>query len=927
MESGTLKSGSRKCRPACQKSFSVLQRILLMAGLTAIYFLPMAAAQTLSPVMLPTYASKTYGMGQTSVKAMSVDDIGNTYIVGTFRAASITIEGKNLSNVGVDGSTDIFVAKYDPLGNLGWAQRWGGRDDDIGVDIVVEPGGQNLYVTGLFKSKEIVLGNKPPVFKIKNAHYDGTGTPQLSTFLVKVASTGKVVWGMQTGTNGVASIALDMARRRIYLTGTSRSSWLNSYGDKLALDATPGVVDEWDQWAAEESDLSDDDEDTTALWFDFDGDRDFDDDDDYGAITEDWDELSDDAKWFDFNTDDEDTDDDPDSPAYIDQDGDAWDALNAEGPLPDDAEAMTGWFDFDGDGSQDDDDDDNTIIDQDGDEWDEDAAGSAEWFDFDGDGINDAVDDDDAFIDQDGDEWDNLSASGDATAAWFDFDGDGDIDETDALYIDQDGDEWDKLGDDDDAGAGWFDFGASGLDDDDDSLIDQDGDAWDQEALTDDDTDDGEWFDFGAPLQDDDDDSFVNQDGDAWDQSETASNTEWFDFDGGDTTDLATYVDQDTNTTTDRRFLPAATIPPATPLISAAENASADDDVYLEYYTMAGGQIIDGLAFEGNGNDRATDLCVDPSDGSPIVVGVFESAQFVVTEKSILNNTNANGSGAMGFAIKMDDATGDIVWAKSLGTVDPLVPLRTAIGVAASTATVSSGPGLYITGGFTSAEMLVLMKKTTGNGGRGAETPTLLRLDPSDGTIQWAKGLPPAYGVGVDYLGMVYVGGVFTKSVNFASPSEPSNPLLASSVNGDLYLARIVTGNDQEKVKVVQASRYGGKSTARYALLDLVVDKYSNIYWGGKFAGGGLNMSGIKLDSPGSGNTQGFLGRVASFSSSSSSSAKGPATAAKAIIDTAGSATPLAESIVDVALSYAGPESSILDFQKSLFHLMKPYGK
>jgi hypothetical protein len=293
-----------------------------------------------------------------------------------------------------------------------------------------------------------------------------------------------------------------------------------------------------------------------------------------------------------------------------------------------------------------------------------------------------------------------------------------------------------------------------------------------------------------------------------------------------------------------------------------------------------------------------------------------------VAGKPILTNTNANGGkGAVGFAIKMDDATGNIVWAKSLGAVDPLVPLRTAIGVDTSTATASSKPSLYITGGFTSAEMLALMKKTTGPGRPGAETPTLLRLDPSNGSIQWAKGLPPAFGVGVDYLGMVYVGGVFTKSVNFASPSEPSNTLVASSMNGDLYLARLVSGNDQQKVKVVQASRYGGKSTARYALSDLVVDRYSNIYWGGKFAGGGLNMSGIKLESPGSGNTtQGFLGRVAVSSSSTSTSATG----AKATINTAGGTT---ERTVDVALSYAGPESSILDFQKSLFQLMKPYGK
>jgi hypothetical protein len=52
-------------------------------------------------------------------------------------------------NMTTTGFDDIFVAKYDPMGNLSWVRKAGGSNLDIGYAVAVDNAG-NLLLTGFF---------------------------------------------------------------------------------------------------------------------------------------------------------------------------------------------------------------------------------------------------------------------------------------------------------------------------------------------------------------------------------------------------------------------------------------------------------------------------------------------------------------------------------------------------------------------------------------------------------------------------------------------------------------------------------------------------------------------------------------------------------------------------------------------------------
>lgn len=69
----------------------------------------------------------TYPFGNMA-NSVSVDAVGNSYISGYFENTSISIGSYTLSN---SGDADIYIAKYDPSGNVLWANKLGGSGRDI----------------------------------------------------------------------------------------------------------------------------------------------------------------------------------------------------------------------------------------------------------------------------------------------------------------------------------------------------------------------------------------------------------------------------------------------------------------------------------------------------------------------------------------------------------------------------------------------------------------------------------------------------------------------------------------------------------------------------------------------------------------------------------------------------------------------------
>ncbi|CAN5370002.1 hypothetical protein BH11BAC2_BH11BAC2_02540 [soil metagenome] len=114
------------------------------------------------------------------------DAAGNVYVAGYFASDSITFGNITLQNSSISFD-EMFIVKYDPNGNVLWAQRAGGADDDKPTSLSIDPFG-NIFLAGYYKSTTITFGS----FTLNN-----TGNGDI--FLVKYDNTGNVLWAKSEG--------------------------------------------------------------------------------------------------------------------------------------------------------------------------------------------------------------------------------------------------------------------------------------------------------------------------------------------------------------------------------------------------------------------------------------------------------------------------------------------------------------------------------------------------------------------------------------------------------------------------------------------------------------------------------------------------------------------------------------------------------
>ncbi len=144
----------------------------------------------------------------------SIDDGGNVYISGDFRGSSVIIGSDTLLNQGpVPLTTDIFVVKYGPDGNVLWVRTAGSPGSESGSSTATDGSG-NLYITGWFSN---------PVISFDSINLHSVGSPSsVNMFLTKYDDMGNVLWARAAGgTHGVLcyGTATDL-HGNIYLTGS-----------------------------------------------------------------------------------------------------------------------------------------------------------------------------------------------------------------------------------------------------------------------------------------------------------------------------------------------------------------------------------------------------------------------------------------------------------------------------------------------------------------------------------------------------------------------------------------------------------------------------------------------------------------------------------------------------------------------------------
>ncbi len=159
----------------------------------------------------------TYGNPVDYGEAIAVDDSGYVYVTGSFfGTANFNPGGDSVLLTATGLSQDIFVGKFDSLGNCIWVKRLGGASLEISKGIAVDNSG-NIFITGYFNG----ISNFDPEGKRDTLIAVGQ-----DIFVAKYSSVGDYIWSKRLGgssTDQGMDIAVDN-KGSVYLTGYFISS-------------------------------------------------------------------------------------------------------------------------------------------------------------------------------------------------------------------------------------------------------------------------------------------------------------------------------------------------------------------------------------------------------------------------------------------------------------------------------------------------------------------------------------------------------------------------------------------------------------------------------------------------------------------------------------------------------------------------------
>ncbi|MBK5286095.1 MAG: T9SS type A sorting domain-containing protein [Bacteroidia bacterium] len=161
------------------------------------------------------WAAGSIGSGNDYAEDCFTDSSGHLYVAGSFDSPTITLGTLTLTNANPT-TLDMFIAKYDSLGNVIWAHRAGGSNGENAVALSVDNAG-NIYVTGSFNSSSITFG----ATTLTNA-----SAPSSDLYVTKYDSSGNVIWAKRAGgtsSDSPEELNIDNVGN-VYITGEFRST-------------------------------------------------------------------------------------------------------------------------------------------------------------------------------------------------------------------------------------------------------------------------------------------------------------------------------------------------------------------------------------------------------------------------------------------------------------------------------------------------------------------------------------------------------------------------------------------------------------------------------------------------------------------------------------------------------------------------------
>lgn len=161
--------------------------------------------------------AKTSSVGDGWITSVVTDQYGYIYCTGIFTDSSMVIDGSALINSN-QGYADVFIIKYDSAGVLQFAKNYGGPLDDKSLDIAVDNTG-NIFITGSYKSPTLNAG----IDSVINSSED-------DYFLIKTDNLGNAIWikgaeGTYFGDERGENLSTD-SNGNVYVSGTYESDSL-----------------------------------------------------------------------------------------------------------------------------------------------------------------------------------------------------------------------------------------------------------------------------------------------------------------------------------------------------------------------------------------------------------------------------------------------------------------------------------------------------------------------------------------------------------------------------------------------------------------------------------------------------------------------------------------------------------------------------
>lgn len=131
------------------------------------------------------WARKAGGLGDDSPNALALDSGGNLYVAGYFKSAIINFDGTTANNITPGGTSDAFVAQYDPDGNVLWVRSLGGTSNDEAESVACDAA-DNVILCGSF-SLSMFFGTNQLISAGNTDVFIGKFTPSREVAWVKRA--------------------------------------------------------------------------------------------------------------------------------------------------------------------------------------------------------------------------------------------------------------------------------------------------------------------------------------------------------------------------------------------------------------------------------------------------------------------------------------------------------------------------------------------------------------------------------------------------------------------------------------------------------------------------------------------------------------------------------------------------------------------